>query len=148
MMVIEFCVCNYCGKQFDELDEDKLSFHLLSFHPEVKTLDIHIKFEQSELEKLIKAMKPIDDDWDVVNSIQDTNDDCEPEEFIEECEAECDWINYGDDLVRNPEYTEWIEWRRWRAKVAAYERIYGEISDEEWSARADDVMCDRCGAPV
>ena len=101
-----------------------------------------------ELEKLIKAMEPIDDDWYVVDSIQDANDDCEPEELIEECEAECDWINYGNDLVRNPEYTEWIEWRRWRAKVAAYERIYGEISDEEWSARADDVMCDRCGAPV
>ena len=86
-----------------------------------------------ELEKLIKAMEPIDDDWYVVDSIQDANDDCEPEELIEECEAECDWINYGNDLVRNPEYTEWIEWRKWRAKIAAYERIYGEISEEQWN---------------
>ncbi len=56
-----------------------------------------------------------DDDWYEVNLLQDANDDHEPEELIEECEAESDWINYGSDLVTNPEWKEWHSWRRWRA---------------------------------
>ena len=59
--------------------------------------------------------EPEDEDWMEVNAIQDANDDYEPEELIEECEAECDWINYGNDLITNPEHTEWANWRRWRA---------------------------------
>jgi len=86
-----------------------------------------------ELIKQIEAMKPTDDDWDVVNTLQDENDDIEPDEFIEECEEECDWINYGNDLIYSSEHREWVEWRQWRAKLAAYERIHGEISEEEWS---------------
>ena len=86
---------------------------------------------QSKLRKQIEAMEPIDEDWYIVDAIQDTNDDYEPEEYIKECEAECDWINYRDDLVYNPEYVEWIEWRMWRAKLAAYERVNGEISEAE-----------------
>jgi hypothetical protein len=34
---------------------------------------------------------------------------------VEECEAELDWINYGNDLVYNPEHREWVERRRARA---------------------------------
>lgn len=67
--------------------------------------------------------KPDDDDWDLVNEIQDANDDQEPEEFVEECEAELDWINYGNDLVVNPEHREWESWRLWRARLAKFERL-------------------------
>jgi len=50
--------------------------------------------------------------WDEVNA----DDDPEPQEFIEECELENDWVNYGDDLVHNPEYLEWMVHRLRRAK--------------------------------
>jgi len=88
----------------------------------------------NELRQKILALEPTDDDWNVVNAIQDANDDNEPEEFVEECEEECDWINYGNDLVYSQEHAEWVAWRQFRAKVAAYERIHGEISAEEWSS--------------
>lgn len=69
---------------------------------------------------LVQAMgEPRDDDWDIVNMI---DDDPEPEEWVEECEAECDWINYGNDLVVNPEYQEWMSWRRWRAGLEKLRR--------------------------
>lgn len=55
MLVVNYCDCNYCGKRFDLLDENELSDHLLSSHPEVKGLDIHIEFEQSALEKMIRG---------------------------------------------------------------------------------------------
>ncbi len=89
---------------------------------------------RADLEKKIAVMVPTEEDWDVVNAIQDANDDREPEEFIEECEQECDWINFGNDLVYNREHAEWIAWRNRRAKIAAYERLYGELSKEEWEA--------------
>lgn len=54
-----------------------------------------------------------DDVWEHVNLM---DDDYPPEELIEECEAECDWINYGNDLVLNPEYREWVSWREQRAR--------------------------------
>ena len=66
--------------------------------------------------------EPEEEDWDVVNSIQDAHDDSEPEELVEECEAECDWINYGDDLVTNPEWSEWSSWRSWRARISKLDR--------------------------
>jgi protein gp37 len=66
--------------------------------------------------KLLKAVKVEDWDWDEVNAI---DDDGEPEELIEECEAECDWINYGNALVVNPEYREWVSWRQWRVRLTA-----------------------------
>jgi protein gp37 len=66
--------------------------------------------------------EPSDDDWDAVNRIEDANEDGEPEEFVEECEAERDWINYGHDLVVNSEHREWEEWRLWRARLSKLER--------------------------
>lgn len=69
---------------------------------------------------LAEAIEPEDEDWAMVNAI---NDDGEPEEFIEECEAECDWVNYGQDLVPNPEHYEWASWRRWRAGLFALGRL-------------------------
>lgn len=58
---------------------------------------------------LSEAIEPDEDAWDEVNA---TQDDDEPDEFIEECEAECDWINYGNDLVNNPQHDEWLRRRR------------------------------------
>jgi protein gp37 len=72
-----------------------------------------------QLISLIRAMdEPEDEDWERVNQVECENDISEPEEFIEECEAECDWINYGNDLVVNPEWKEWYSWRALRAKWA------------------------------
>jgi len=62
---------------------------------------------------LSEAVEPNDEAWHEVNAAWD--DDDEPEEFVEECEAELDWINYGNDLVHNPEHREWAERRRARA---------------------------------
>lgn len=55
------------------------------------------------------AVEPDEDAWDEVNAM---DDDGQPEEFIEECEAECDWINCGQDLVVNPAHREWEMTRR------------------------------------
>jgi protein gp37 len=62
---------------------------------------------------LSEAVEPDDEAWDEVNAEWDHDD--EPEEFVEECEAELDWVNYGNDLVGNPEHREWTERRRARA---------------------------------
>jgi len=65
---------------------------------------------------LVKCFEPTDWDWSELN---DADDEREPEEFVEECEAECDWINYGHNLVENPEYRDYLEHRKRRAKVVA-----------------------------
>jgi protein gp37 len=67
---------------------------------------------------LVGAMTPGDSQWDEVNA--EDNDDSEPEQFIEECEAECDWVNYGNDLVINPEWREWNIIRKRRAKAKTF----------------------------
>lgn len=43
--------------------------------------------------------------------------EAEPEELIDECEAECDWVNCGDDLVINPE---WRDWANGRTRAAQW----------------------------
>jgi hypothetical protein len=68
---------------------------------------------------IVRYFEPDDDDWDQVNAIQDETGDGEPEEFIEECEEECDWINYGHNLVHSSEHREWLRWRQWRARAFA-----------------------------
>lgn len=60
------------------------------------------------------------EDWAFDRVDAEWNDDIEPEELIEECEAECDWINYGDDLVVNPEYREYQRQRTRRAKTITF----------------------------
>jgi len=64
---------------------------------------------------LVAATPATDDSWvwDEVNSVTEGD---EPEELIEECEAECDWINYGNDLVVTPEYREYQDWRKYLAR--------------------------------
>ena len=62
---------------------------------------------------LSEALEPDEEAWHEVNAEWDHDD--EPEEFVEECEAELDWVNYGNDLVDNPEHREWVNNRRARA---------------------------------
>jgi protein gp37 len=68
---------------------------------------------------LIRAVHPDEWAWDEVNV---DPDDCEPEELIEECEAECDWVNYGNDLIVNPEYQEWEQQRLRQATYITFKR--------------------------
>jgi len=68
---------------------------------------------------LLSIMQPNESDWDLVNC---RDHEGEPEEFIEECEAECDWINFGHDLVKNPKYREWEEWRESLARSFSLHR--------------------------
>lgn len=81
--------------------------------PILQKIDAKIKFLSCEpmisYIDLSMAVEPDEDAWDEVNAAWD--DDDEPEEFVPECEAECDWVNYGNNLVENPEHREW-EWRR------------------------------------
>jgi protein gp37 len=80
--------------------------------PVLQTIPAAVRFLSCEplLEyvDLSMAVTPDEDAWDEVNAMED---DRRPEEFVEECEAECDWVNCGNDLVVNPEYREW-EWGR------------------------------------
>lgn len=88
-------------------------FHLVSYEPAIGPVNF------------IEAVgEPDDLDWDAVNEIDDGG---EPEEFIEECEAEGDWINCGHDLVENPEYTEHRRWREMTARLNKLKRAVGWI---------------------
>ncbi len=66
---------------------------------------------------LVKATPDLEEGWDYINNHWD---DSEPDEFVEECEAECDWINYGDDLVYNPEHAEYVRDRLRGAKYHTF----------------------------
>jgi len=68
-----------------------------------------------------EAVKPEEEDWDYVNASR-WEDDPEPEEYVPECEEECDWINCGDDLVYSSEHREWVERRRAQAGFQALKR--------------------------
>ncbi len=100
---------------------------------------------------LLRCVEPDEYDWDQVNLI---DDETEPEELIEECEAECDWINYGNDLVVNPEYREWINWRNHRAHLfALHSQIDWVIAGGESGPQARPcdpawvrALRDQCGA--
>lgn len=105
----------------NQTDADKFIPWLLRTPAAVRFVSVEPMLEEVDF---IRAVgEPDDEDWDVVNNIQAANgDDHEPEELIEECEAECDWINYGDELVTNPEYAEYHNWRQWRARLSKFER--------------------------
>jgi protein gp37 len=62
--------------------------------------------------------------WYEINAQEDVEGDSEPEELIEDCEAECDWVNYGDRLVINPEY---VYWHTTRHEVAQYKIFKRDI---------------------
>jgi protein gp37 len=69
---------------------------------------------------LWSAIEPDEDAWDEVNA---EDDDPEPEELEEECEMECDWVNYGHDLVPNPEYRDWMISRTNRARWLTFKSL-------------------------
>jgi protein gp37 len=73
---------------------------------------------------LVNATPADEWSWDELNSEDDDN---EPEELIEECEAELDWINYGNDLVYNPEHRDWLQWREYRARYLRFRRDIGWV---------------------
>lgn len=103
---------------------------------------------------LFKCIEPMGFEWDEVNAL----DDSEPVEYVEECEAECDWINYGNDLVENPEYRDWQIWRERKAKAISFgHRISWVICgcesgqgarpfDIEWARSLKD-QCVNAGVP-
>ena len=66
---------------------------------------------------LSRAVVPNDWDWDTASDLQDNHDDVAPEEFLPECEIEGDWINFGNRLVENPDYREWVGWREREARL-------------------------------
>jgi protein gp37 len=85
---------------------------------------------------LIKVMQPNEYDWQQVNSI----DEYEPEELIEECEAECDWVNCGTNLVENPEWRERESWRDYQARKYAFSgSIHWVIAGCENGPRAMEI---------
>jgi protein gp37 len=106
---------------------------------------------------LSEAVEPDEEAWDEVNAQWDDHD--EPEEFVEECEAELDWVNYGNDLVYNPEHREWVESRRARAGFKTLKHgvidwvICGgesgpqaRVMDPNW-ARSLRNECEQAGVP-
>ncbi len=52
----------------------------------------------------------------------------EPEEFIEECENECDWVNYGNDLVHSDEHKQWLRDREEGALRLAYRHLWDSLN--------------------
>jgi protein gp37 len=73
---------------------------------------------------LFYAVTVSDDDpvWHEINAQEDADGESEPEEFVEECEAELDWVNYGTDLVVNPEYVNWHTMRHEQAQWKVFKR--------------------------
>jgi len=69
---------------------------------------------------LMRCIEPNDADWDMLSAMETVDGDSEPEEFIPECQAECDWVNCDDDLVTNPEWLEWNARRPIAAKCIAF----------------------------
>lgn len=105
---------------------------------------------------LARELVPDDCDYERVDAIPDAG---EPEEFIVECEAECDWVNYGNDLVENPEWREWKNWRQNRAKLFAMgrgidwviiggESGHGARSMELWWVTSLVMECKLAEVPV
>jgi protein gp37 len=101
---------------------------------------------------------PGDDDyiWDEVNGW----DDREPEMHVPECEAEHDWINFGNRLVLNPEWQEWEEERERYARFLHFKQGIGWVITggesgpdgerremrPEWARRLRD-QCVEAGVP-
>ena len=85
--------------------------------PLLQKIDAKLKFLSCEpmldYIDLSFAVEPDEDAWSEVHASRD--DDDEPEEFVQECEAELDWVNYGNELVYNPEHREWSERQRMSA---------------------------------
>lgn len=108
---------------------------------------------------LFKPCQPTDADWDEFHErTMDHEGWEEPEDFIEECEEECDWINFGPRLVHSSEHREWEADRQRYAQWLAFARqiqwvIAGGESganarpmDPKWIARLRD-QCELAAVP-
>ncbi len=68
-------------------------------------------------------------DWDAFNDETEGMEGWEePEEFIEECENECDWVNCGTDLVHSDEHKEWQRERKEYALRLAYHALWDSLN--------------------
>ena len=71
----------------------------------------------------------VDPDWDLFEEATILKEGWEePEEFIEECEEEGDWINFGQRLVHSSEHKEWLIDRAAFAKRLAFERLWTQFN--------------------
>lgn len=75
-------------------------------------------------------------DWDRFNDVTECVEGWEePEDYIEECENECDWVNYGRRLVESNEHKEWRSDRENYALRLAYQTLWESINGEgSWAA--------------
>ena len=73
---------------------------------------------------LLGAIRVQDDDdvWDEIATEEDVGGVSEPEDFVEECEAECDGVNFGHNLIYNPEHREWLRMREEQARWKVFRR--------------------------
>lgn len=66
--------------------------------------------------------EPDDEDWDVAHAGGDDADP-EPDALAAECDIENDYVNFGADLVENPEHAEWKTRRLESAQLAKFGRL-------------------------
>ncbi len=82
------------------------------------------------------AKEGIEPNWELFyDAIEGADGWDEPEEFIEECEEECDWVNYGQRLVESSEHREWERDRTSYALRLAFRDICQSIyGPDSWDA--------------
>lgn len=95
---------------------------------------------------LARPFEPTSDDWEEFHRLTEGREGWdEPEELVEECEAECDWINFGNDLVTNPVWSEWNDDRQRFARRLAFQRqihwliVGGESGNDRRALDLDEV---------
>lgn len=72
-------------------------------------------------------------DWDAFEEATfDMEGWAEPEEFAEECDEECDWVNFGNDLVHAREHREWLRDRQEYALQLAFKSIFDACHPGAW----------------
>jgi hypothetical protein len=75
-------------------------------------------------------------DWDLFDEYTSCQEGwLEPEEFVEECEDECDWVNCGRGLVHSREHKEWLRDRKELATKLAFANLWRRINGvDSWHA--------------
>jgi hypothetical protein len=74
----------------------------------------------------------LEPDWDAFNDATDGYEGWdEPEEFIEECEEQCDYINFGHNLVHSSEHQEWLRDRENYALRLAFKNLWQSINGKD-----------------
>lgn len=68
-------------------------------------------------------------DWDAFHDATDGMEGWEePEDYIEECEEEMDWVNYGRRLVHSSEHKEWLADRERYALRLAFRSAWDQLN--------------------